>query len=121
VHSSLWLVEELDARDKHKLITMTQAITRVHSFGGKGRVTILYAAVEQPIEDGTVLIEFDGPPDDSAEMEFAPHIIFERGIVGNPANTYMVTRCLEAAYKDVESVIEYFEAFVSENPHVIPS
>ena len=123
VHSSLWLVEELDARDKHKLITMTQAITRVRSFRGKERVTIPYAAVEQSIEDGTILIEFDGPPDDSVEMEFefASHIIFERGIMGNPANTHTVTRCLEDAYKDVESVIEYFEVFVSENPHTIPS
>jgi hypothetical protein len=50
------------------------------------------------------------------EFEFASHIIFERGILGNPANTYTVTRCLEDAYKDVESVIEYFEALVLENP-----
>jgi hypothetical protein len=122
LHSSLWLIEELDARDKHKLITMTQAMTRVHSFRGKGRVTIPYGAIEQPIQHDTILIEFDGPPDDNLDMEveLASHIICERGIVGDPAKTYTVTRCLEAAYKDVESVIDYFEAFVSENPHVIP-
>lgn len=44
VHSSLWLIEELDARDKHKLITMTQSITRLHSFKGTGQITIPYTA-----------------------------------------------------------------------------
>ena len=123
IHSRLWLVEELDARDKHKLITMTQAITRVHSVRGKGQITIPYAAVEQPIEHDTVLVEFDGIPDENVEMEFefASHVIFERGVVGDPRNTYGVIRCLEEAYADVEKVINHFEELIIANPNLVPS
>jgi hypothetical protein len=118
IHSSLWLVEELDARDKHKLITMTQAITRFGSAKGMGKITIPYAAIEQPIEDNTVLAEFDRMPDDDVNMEFefATYVIFERGLVGDPTRTYDVIRCLGGAYADVGKVIDYFDEAIGANP-----
>jgi hypothetical protein len=122
-HNSLWLIEELDAKDKHKLITMIQAITRLKSFRGKGQVTIPYGAIDRPIEHDTVLIEFDDIPTEDMNMEFeiASHIIFERGVVGDPHNTYGVIRCLEEVYANIEKVIDYFDELIALNPYLIPT
>jgi hypothetical protein len=121
-HSLLWLLEELDARDKHKLIAMTQSITRVHSFRGTGQILIPYPAIEEPAEDGTILAEFAGSLGQNVDMEFefASRVIFESGVLSAASGTYDVMRILPEAFWCVETIIDYFERLMMGNPHWIP-
>jgi hypothetical protein len=91
----LWLLQELDARDKHKLITMTEMITRAAHFNGSGQMLIPYQAVEGNIEDGTVIVEYADPPEACMNMEFkfAFRVKFERGLVSD-SEDFEVGECL---------------------------
>jgi hypothetical protein len=118
-HSIIWLLEELDAKDKHKLIAMTQSVTRVHSFRGKGDILIPYAAVEQPIEHNAILAESTDP---NVEMEFelASKVIFDRIVLSAASGDYSVIRLVTEAFWAVETAIRFFERIFMGYPHWIP-
>jgi hypothetical protein len=118
-HHPLWLLEELDARDKHKLIAMTQSVTRVHSFHGRGQILIPYAAVEETIQDNAILAE-SSDPNVEMEFEFASKVVFDRNVISAASGDYSVIRCVEGAFWAVECTINYFERIFMGYPHWIP-
>ncbi len=117
----LWLLQELDARDKHKLITMTQTMTRAAYIGGVGQMLIPYEAVERDIEDGAVIIEYADPPEACMNMEFkfAFRIQFERGLLSD-IEDFEVGACLYKIIDAVDVIINNFERLVAANPDWIP-
>lgn len=106
----LWLLQELDARDKHKLVTMTQSVTRGARFAGVGQMLIPYATIEREIEDGTVIVEYADPPEACVNMEldFAFSIKFKRGLISETED-FDVGKCLDNIFKAVEAIISNFE------------
>jgi hypothetical protein len=122
--SVLWMLQELDARDKHKLIAMTQSVT----IGARFRVddpipvTIPYAAVEGRIEHDTILAEYPGPakPQVNVEFDFLFGVLFEQGVLSASGN-YQVGPCLEQIFEAVEVIITNFERLLAANPHWIPT
>jgi hypothetical protein len=118
-HNPLWLLEELDARDKHKLIAMTQSVARVRAFEGRGDIMIPYAAIQQPIQHDTVLAEVSDP-NVEMEFEFAFSIIFDRNVISAASGDYSVIRCVNEAFWAVETAIRYFERIFMGYPHWIP-
>jgi hypothetical protein len=122
--SVLWMLQELDARDKHKLIAMAQSVTCGASFRLNDptvEVTIPYAAIESRIEHDTILAEYPGPPKAqvNVEFDFGFRILFEQGVIGADGD-YEVVPCLEKIFDAVEVIITNFERLIAANPHWIP-
>jgi hypothetical protein len=118
-HDPLWLLEELDARDKHKLIAMTQSVTRAVSFDGRGDILIPYATFEQPVEDNAILAE-STDPNVEMELAFSSSVIFDRNVISAASGDYSVIRCITEAFWAVECVIRRFERIFMGYPHLIP-
>jgi len=120
--AKLRILQELDARDKHKLITMTQSITRASYIGGSGQILIPYDAVEKPLHDGAVIIEYADPPEAAMNMEFqfSFRIIHERGLISDTED-FEVLPGLHKIAVAVEIIIDNFERMITVDPTWIPS
>jgi hypothetical protein len=118
----LWLLQELDARDKHKLISMTRSVAQTARFRGTGELTVPYEAVEGALKDGTVLVEYPGPPQVRMDVEFKLGftIMFERGVVSDTTDV-AVPECVSKIFDAVEAIITNFETFLTVHPNWIPS
>lgn len=119
--AKLWLLQELDARDKHKLITTTESITRASYIGGTGQILIPYDAVEKPIHDGAVIIEYADPSEAAMNLkfEFSFRIVFERGLFSD-TDDFEVLPSLHSVAEAVEVIIDNFERAIAANPTWIP-
>ena len=121
--SALWTLQELDARDKHKLLTTTYA------FNTSGSVAVHTAGLgatfsRDPIpEHDSVIAELPfpelppGSPDPRVKVDadFAFEIAFERGIVA-PIGDHEVRENLRGMVKTVEGVISHFDGLLTRNP-----
>jgi hypothetical protein len=119
--SALWLLQELDARDKHKLITAVEYVTESSGISVEDPVpvTIPHRALSK-LEDNTVVAEIPGPPNPEVKMEieFSFGILFEWGIVSS-TDDYGVRDCLCKIFDAVEIVIKRFEWLLRTNPRWI--
>jgi hypothetical protein len=108
--AKLWILQEFDARDKHKLIATTQSIARASHIGGVGQMQIPTEVVEGTIKDGAVIIEYADPPEACMNMkfEFAYRIIFERGVISD-SEDFEVLSCLYGIAQAVDVIIDNFE------------
>jgi hypothetical protein len=106
----LWILQELDARDKHKLITLTQSLARTAKISGRGQMLIPYEAIENPLENGTIIVEYAGPPEASAnlEIDLAFQVVFDNSL-GALANCE-VGSVLYPIFNAVDVIIANFES-----------
>lgn len=121
----LWFLQELDARDKHKLLSMAQAtnsgsfrVSVMHRGGVRGDVRTHKGA----LHDGAIIAEVIFPagtqePEVKVEGTFLFHIVFEEGVIG--IRPYPVRVYLAKILDAVEDVIRRFERLISENPQWI--
>ena len=120
--SALWLLQELDARDKHKLITITQQVTRSSSVtvNDPVPVTIPYLALDR-IQHDTVVAEIGGAPnpDVNMQIEFSFEVLFERGFP-TAGDEFAVSDSLLKVFDIVAQVIRRFEWLLKRNPDWIP-
>jgi hypothetical protein len=64
--SPLWLLEELDVRDKHKLVTTIQGLSRTARFSVNDdpiAITIPYPAMKGRVEHDAIFAEVPGEVD----------------------------------------------------------
>ncbi len=108
--AKLWILQELDARDKHKLIAVTEAVARASHIGGSGQMQIPAEVVEGTFKDGAVIIEYADPPEACMNMkfEFAYRIMFERGILSDTED-FEVLSVLYGIAHAVDTIIDNFE------------
>jgi hypothetical protein len=119
--SALWTLQQLDVRDKHKLLTMTEVAAGSSWIGGDHPF-----AVEIPIrrngriEDNAVIAEVPAPPGQDVTMkhEFSFDVLFERGII-SATDDYEVSNTLEIIFETVDGIISRFEKLIAANPHWI--
>ncbi len=117
----LWLLQELDARDKHKLLTMTQT----HSFGGSftavsgAEIRIAYGRLNEGAEVASVRFP-DGTPESEMKVNAQPlfDVAFE-GTVLPSADPLPVNSCLHQIIYRVINVVSQFEELITTNPHWI--
>jgi hypothetical protein len=120
----LWLLNELDARDKHKLLTMTQGLP----FGGafhiqgprnvEGNISINRYSC---LEDGAVFAEIQFPvstPESEVKVDasFMFDITFDKGIVPSVVQRGVLWH-LPNIVTAVKEVVARFEALIAQNPH----
>jgi hypothetical protein len=113
----LWLLQELDARDKHKLIAVTDSVTRIQSISGTGKVTLPFDALQAPLQDKAILGAATTDQEVNVEFEFASYVALDSNVLGAelPASGL-----LRQIFWTVESVIERFERIFMGYPHLIP-
>ena len=115
---SLWLLQELDARDKHKLITVGQTITNSSKYAVSGLypATIPKNAIGK-IEPDTVLIEIPGPnnPNVEVEIELTTTVLFERGVISD-TDDFEVVPSIFKICEIVEEVLLWFDKLVRKHP-----
>jgi hypothetical protein len=126
----LWFLQELDARDKHKLLTMTGTMTH------GGRSGVIWAPVgdvcsdtiwnlDTRLDDGAKIAEVRfpiGTRQSEVNVEIQPiyDIAFERGIFGRPSRAYPVDTYLSKIIKTVDNIIIRFENLLIRNPDWLP-
>jgi hypothetical protein len=120
----LWFLQELDARDKHKLINMTQTQAAGGFVGAPAseQIKVAYGGMD----DGAIVAEIkfpSGTPQSEMKVKIKPRfdIAFERGILspdglegGFPVNTY-----IPQIINRVIKVTLEFERLITANPHWI--
>jgi len=126
----LWVLQELDARDKHKLLALSfmfndggdiEAITppgmgaAYHSFSTDGRAdhNAVIAVVTLPIPPGSP------DPNVKVNTKLTFDIAFEWGIIA-PDKPYPVRNTLKAIIQYVDSVVICFDKLIARNPDWIP-
>jgi len=105
----LWALQELDARDKHKLITLTESLARASQIEGTGQITIPYGVIEGPLQDGMIIIEYPGPP--AARTDLNIHLSFQvvfDSTTGIWANLEVIS-ILKPIFDVVDAIIGNFE------------
>jgi hypothetical protein len=118
----LWFLQELDARDKHKLLTMTQTHCRGARFGSRGdrtEVRVSYGT----LDDGAVVAEIQfpiGTPESKVKVDAEPlfDIAFERGILGEDRD-FPVSNYIHQIIYRVINVVSQFEELITANPRWI--
>jgi hypothetical protein len=121
----LWLLQELDARDKHKLITVTQTTAygmrfTVDEFTDRYGDIRIHRGVG--LDDGAMVAEISvpkGSPQSKVEVEgFAFDMKIEGGI--DIFKRYPVGMVLAQIKSRVEEVITRFERLITDHPDWIP-
>jgi hypothetical protein len=118
----LWLLQELDARDKHKLLTMTfffafGAMFEIHAPAG----TRYEARVHRNgLEDGAVIADVQFPPDTpesevQVKASSLSDVSFEKGIV--PIGQRGILAHLDDILSAVKDIVAGFENLLAANPH----
>jgi hypothetical protein len=116
--SALWALNELDARDKHKLLTMTEPTGRiVHLSESSPFPIFIPMGPNRRIEHNTTIAEILAHPDQkvTVEAELTLDILFERGII-SAADDYEVSGTLEIIFETVNLIITSFENLIAANP-----
>jgi hypothetical protein len=122
--SRLWVLHELDARDKHKLLTTTRALTKQFGITGTQPYPVTIPTegftVFGPKPD-TVFAVVSAPPNQDVEVEsdFAFDIAFEESVIPSDG-VYLVRPALREITKEVEGVLGYFMHLIQSNPDWIP-
>src|ERR1700722_9171786 len=116
--NQLWFLQELDARDKHKLLTMTQAQSFGGSIGAPGSEHIQVAYGAQ--DDGAILakIRFPvGTQKSEVKVNFKSllDIAFERGILEQDTR-FPVNVHIPQIIQRVIDVVLTFERMITANP-----
>jgi hypothetical protein len=120
--SALWLLETLENRDKHKLLTPTQTFVFMSSFEFRDPLPCtLPVRPGSRIEHDAVVVEVPGAPnaDVNMKLEFSMDILFKRGIVSSSAD-YEVRQGLIKIFEAVEMVIAAFDRLLVKHPDWIP-
>jgi hypothetical protein len=116
--SALWLLNELDRRDKHRLLTPIQQIAYLSRLSDSSPFPFIVCALPNcPLKDGAIIAESPGPerPDMQVRLEFAFDILFDRGIISDTAE-YEVRASLTKILDMVELVIAKFDRLLVLNP-----
>jgi len=115
---ALWFLQELDARDKHKLITVTKHITNAARYSASlpYATTIPMSGIGK-IEADAPLIEITGPcdPDMDVTIHLASTVLFEQGIISE-ADDYEALPCLGQVCDVVEGVLLVFDRLLRAHP-----
>jgi hypothetical protein len=119
--SALWLLEELDRRDKHRLLTPIQALASTSKV--IIRAPLPSAVPMRPgyrLNDDAVIVEIGGVPNPNVDMELelGLDILFERGIISD-TDDYEVRACLIKIFEAVDRVISRFDWLLTRNPNLI--
>jgi len=121
--AALWLLQELDARDKHKLITMVQSVTSSSGYSVNAPIpaVVPYNAIGK-IEPDTVLLEYSGPnqPDVDVEIDLVTAVLFERGLLSNTED-FEVLPCLFEVFAAVEKILFQFDKYLRLHPDWVKS
>lgn len=120
--SALWTLQELDARDKHKLLTMTQTIAE-HAEIQLTHPSDFWPLLrfhQGPFDDKAIIAEIDGPigatsPKVEVGSKYAFEISFQQGIL-DPVAEYTVRKALRQILDSVDRVIAHFERLIIDNP-----
>ena len=123
----LWVLQELDARDKHKLLTMTQTMNYFASIGAESTDdarNYITTFRESPLQHNAVIAEIACPVGTveshvKVDGKFEFGIAFEKGIVA-PDGIYPVSEVLWNIHRTVSGLISDFERLIASNPHWIP-
>lgn len=128
-NSNLWVLQELDAHDKHKLLAMTATHPMSLSVGVRAGFKEVTAATQVifpkfRFEQNAIVAEALLPfpiMDDEVEVDgkFTFEIAFERGIISS-AGDYPVFDSLREIIWTVEKTLRYFEGLLDANPHWLP-
>jgi hypothetical protein len=118
--SALWTLQELDARDKHKLLTMTHGFAQLAHFSGSQPFPVFLHMPKGGIEHNATIAEIDALPDEKVEVDanLTLDILFERGIIST-TDDYEVRGTLEIIFETVNLIITRFENLIATNPHWI--
>ncbi len=114
----LWLLQELDARDKHKLLTVTQTMHRGGAFsietqGTRGIITFN----DGSLDDGAIVAEVEFPANTpQSEVKVKGKLLFDITFETD-ISTRSVRGLLRQIISEVKSVIWKFERLLSANPH----
>jgi hypothetical protein len=116
----LWLLHDLDARDKHKLLTMTQTIPKeavIFIGGGPGWSPFRFR--QGPFDDNAIIADIDIPPNvPEEEVKMGSNITFdiafEKRIVGAEL---FVRGTLDRILDAIENILLRFEALLPSNFH----
>jgi hypothetical protein len=120
--SALWLLETLENRDKHKLLTPTQSFIFMSSFEFYDPLPCtLPLRPGSRVEHDAVVVEVPGAPnaDPNMKLEFSLDILFERGVVSASAD-YEVRQGLIKIFDAVDIVIAAFDRLLVKNPDWVP-
>ena len=128
--SNLWILQELDARDKHKLLTMTATQPMVSSVGviASSREVSTETQVVFPdfrFEQDAIIAEASLPATSvnqqvQVDGQFTFEMSFERGIIDGTGD-YPVFDSLREIIWTVENVLRHFERLIGTNPDWIPN
>jgi hypothetical protein len=119
--SALWALNELDVRDKHKLLTMTETTGRIaHIRGDDSFPIFIPMGKNRRIEHDTTVAEILALPDQkvTVEADLTLDILFERGII-SATDDYEVRGTLEIIFQTVDLIIDRFENLIAANPRWI--
>jgi len=116
---ALWLLHDLDGRDKHKLLTMTQTIPKEAIIYLPGANWPLFRFRQGPFDDDAIIAEIDVPsnvPDEDVKMgsDITFDIAFEKRIVGGEL---IVRAMLDEILYSVEVILLRFEELLPSNFH----
>ena len=122
--SRLWVLHELDARDKHKLLATTHALTKEFSLRGDQPYPIFIPpegfTVLGPKPDAVFAVVTAPPNQDvQVQTDFAFDIAFKEGVLPSEG-VYLVRTVLREITKEVEGVLAYFMFLIQNNPDWIP-
>ncbi len=116
--NALWLLQELDARDKHKLVTVIETVTNPSKFVVNAPIpaTVPYNAIGT-IKPDAVLLEYPGPnqPNVDVEINLVTAILFERGIISDTED-YELMPCLFKIIERVEEILLWFDKLLRLHP-----
>ncbi|MGO8802565.1 hypothetical protein [Candidatus Binatus sp.] len=119
---ALWFLQELDARDKHKLLTTTEVLTDQctvwgHGPGGRPFPTRIF---DGPLELDAIIAEVSVPvgiPYEEVKVEanFSFDVTFDRNIASSAA-IYSVRSGLAEIIYTVDRVLRHFAELIDKNP-----
>jgi hypothetical protein len=119
--SALWLLEELDRRDKHRLLTPIQCLASTSKVVFRDPLPCTVPMkFGSRLEDNAVIVEVGGAPNPNVDMdlELALDILLERGIASE-TDDYEVRECLVKIFEAVDQVIARFNWLLTRNPSLI--
>ena len=117
----LWFLQELDTRDKHKLLTMTQAHSHGGYFKAEGHeeLRIIYGGLNEGATVAEVTYPAETPQSEmKVDAQLLFDVAFERGILGEDRD-FPVTNYVPQIIHRVINVLSQFEGLITANPNWI--
>jgi hypothetical protein len=121
--SILWTLHELDARDKHKLLTTTQALSKQFGVSFDHALPIQVPAQAMTmfgLKHDAIFAEVGGAPNQDVQVktDFAFDIAFQEDVLPCEG-VFLVRPVLREIAKEVEGVLGYFQFLIEKNPNWI--